>query len=172
LEEAALLSKVAAKPSDWRLGSDPCFIKLAYWPENESLQASRELANGMYLPVSYIRMLLKNSPGRGALGYDNVERHLVGQQFIELVTHGLVGTVGVTVEELRKLVDKQVAAGRSVMVGTERSSETVHEREQRLRSRSAVDRSYQHEVTTSQQHEVANPKQPPTATPNERLTLF
>ena len=36
-----------------------------------------------------------------------IERYLVGTQFIELVTHGLVGTVGVTVEELRSFVTRQ-----------------------------------------------------------------
>lgn len=151
LEETARLSKKAAKPSDWRLGRDSCFMKLAYWTDTDNLNDSRELANGMYLPVSYIRMLLKGDSTRGALGYDNVERHLVGKQFIELVTHGLVGTVGVTVEELHKFVYDQVITGQSVMLGVERSSETVHKREQRLRARSAPDRSYKHEAITPQQ---------------------
>jgi hypothetical protein len=33
LEAVANLSKAPRRPSDWRLGSDPCFLKLAYWPE-------------------------------------------------------------------------------------------------------------------------------------------
>lgn len=63
-------------------------MKLAYWPENEDERATRELAHGMYLSVSYIRMLLDDDSTRGTkdtgptriLGYGNVERHLVGQR--------------------------------------------------------------------------------------------
>lgn len=90
LEKTARLGKPAAKPSEWRLGSDSCFIKLAYWTDTENLRSSREMADGMYLPVSYIRMLLKDGPTKSGLGYETVERYLVEAQFIELVTHGLV----------------------------------------------------------------------------------
>jgi hypothetical protein len=158
LEEVARMSKAARMPSEWRLGGDPCFMKLAYWPEHENAHATRELAHGMYLPVSYIRILLKDDSTRGTkagsqariLGYDNVERHLVGQQFVELVTHGLVGTVGVTVEELRTFVCSRITAGQSVMLGVERGSETGHARQKRLRRRGATDRSYKHEVIKAQ----------------------
>lgn len=156
------MSKEAAQPRDWRLGGDSCFMKLAYWSDTDNLNSSRELANGMYLPVSYIRMLLKDESIQGALGYDNVERHLVGQQFIELVTHGLVGTVGVSAEELHKFVYDQVTTGQSVMLGVERSPETVHKREQRLRTRSAPDRSYKHAAITRQQTTKATAGHPST----------
>ena len=182
LEEVARLSKTAAKPSEWRLGGDSCFMKLAHWPEKESMRANRELANGMYLSVSYVRMLLKDDSTRGTqagsqariLGYDNVERHLVGQQFIELVTHGLVGTVGVTVEELRKFVDDRVAAGQSVMLGVERSSETGNARQKRLRKRGATDRSYKHEAISPQPTKAPErtPRSVTSATDGETLSLF
>ena len=158
LGEVERLSKKAEKPSEWRLGHDSCFMKLAYWPENENKNATRELAHGMYLPVSYIRMLLNDDSTRGIrkgsqariLGYRNVERHLVSQQFIELVTHGLIGTVGVSVEELREFVRTRVAAGQSVMVGVESSAETSSARQKRVRRRGAINRTYQHEVIKSQ----------------------
>lgn len=162
LEKTARLSKEAAKPRDWRLGRDSCFMKLAHWSDTDNLNNSRELANGMYLPVSYIRMLLKDDSTQGALGYDNVERHLVGRQFIELVTHGLVGSVGVSAEELHEFVYDQVTTGQSVMVGVESSPETVHKREQRLRTRSAPDRSYKHAVITPQQTTKATAGHPST----------
>jgi len=182
LGEVEQISKSAVKPSEWRLGGDSCFMKLAYYPENENQHARRELAHGMYLPVSYIRMLLKDDSTRGTkagsqariLGYDNVERHLVGQQFIELVTHGLVGTVGVTVEELRKFVRGRITDGQSVMLGVETSSETGHRRQTRLRRRGAPDRSYTHEVIKAQRTE--EPRQisgsATTAIDSETPTLF
>lgn len=158
LGEVERLSKKPRKPSEWRLGRDSCFMKLAYWPEKESQNATRELAHGMYLPVSYIRMLLDDDSTRGVrknsdariLGYRNVERHLVGRQFIELVTHGLVGTVGVSVEELRAFVRTRVAEGQSVMLGVESGTETGSARQKRVRRRGAVNRTYQHEVIKSQ----------------------
>jgi hypothetical protein len=182
LGEVERMSKTAEMPSEWRLGGDSCFMKLAHWPENETERATRELARGMYLPVSYIRMLLKDDSTRSAkagsqariLGYGNIERHLVGQQFIELVTHGLVGTIGVTVEELRKFVRGRVTNGQSVMLGVETSSETGHQRQMRLRSRGAPDRSYMHAVINVQQSEATGQisESATTAIDAETPTLF
>src|SRR5262249_46353152 len=36
LDEVAKQSRIATKPSEWRLGTDPCFLKLAYWPQDAS----------------------------------------------------------------------------------------------------------------------------------------
>ena len=175
LSQVERMSKTASRPGEWRLGGDSCFMKLAYWPETENGRSARELANGMYLPVSYIRILLEDDSTRGAydgriLGYENIERHLVGTQFIELVTHGLIGTVGVSVEELRTFVRERVAAGQSVMLGLERSPETIRERERRLRKRDAGDRSYQHEVIESRSAD--EPTKPDTTTPGSEAPDF
>jgi hypothetical protein len=175
LSEVERMSKTASRPCEWRLGGDSCFMKLAYWPENENGRSARELANGMYLPISYIRMLLEDDSTRGPydgriLGYENIERHLVGTQFIELVTHGLIGTVGVSVDELRKFVRQRVAEGQSVMLGLERSPETIRERERRLRKRDAGDRSYQHEVIESRSAD--EPAKPDTTTPGSDAPDF
>jgi hypothetical protein len=102
LEKMASISRLAAAPSEWRLSSDPCFVKLAHWHDRETENANIELVPGMYLPVSYLRLLLEDESTRGTragstaryLGYSTVERHLVNDQFVELVKHGLVGTVG------------------------------------------------------------------------------
>jgi hypothetical protein len=153
LEKVAALSGSAVKPNEWRLGDDSCFVKLAYWPDKVSGNALTELTPGMYLPVSYVRLLLGDESTLGIrtdsqariLGYDRVERHLVGQQFVELVKHGLVGTIGVTPDELRELVSERSASGQSLMVGVE-SGESVRQREARSRRRGALDRSYVHEV--------------------------
>ncbi|MBU6530166.1 hypothetical protein [Streptomyces mayonensis] len=152
LEETAALSAPPAQPSEWRLSSDPCFVKLAYWPESADPRPAHGMARGMYLPVSYIRLLLEDDCTRGKranstarmLGYEQVERHLTGTQFIDLVKHGLAGTVGTTREQLHALVKRRVNAGHSVVVATESSEESVRARQARTRDRGAKRRMYLH----------------------------
>jgi hypothetical protein len=150
LEKVAELGKDPAQPSEWRLGSDPCFLKLAHWPTDR--RPVDGLAPGMYLPISYVRLLLDDDCTRGVrtnsharlLGYDHVERYLVNTQFIDLVKHGLAGTVGTTADQLRSLVKDRITTGQSVMLATERSRESVSARQTRARSRGSKARSYAH----------------------------
>ncbi len=149
LENVARLSRPPKRPSEWRLGSDPCFLKLAYWPEGTRKQPADGLSPGMYLPVSYTRLLLQDDCTRGPkdesearyLGYRRVERHLVNSQFVELVKHGLAGTVGTTREQLDSIVRKRVEEGGSVVLAMERSNESVADRQKRVRSRGSRTRS-------------------------------
>jgi hypothetical protein len=60
LDIVAKQSRHAVKPSEWRLGSDPCFLKLAYWPQDPSERPAERLTPGMYLPLSYVRLLLED----------------------------------------------------------------------------------------------------------------
>ncbi|WP_160050521.1 hypothetical protein [Nocardiopsis sp. FR4] len=139
LEALAALSTDPASPEDWRLSSDPCFVKLAQWtPEDDS--TSLAPTRGLYLPVSYIRLLLDDPRTRGPrggtlLGYDTVPRYLANTEFIELVKTGLVGTVGTSVEDLDKLVTERAGSGRGVVVAVERGNETAAQRQARNRSR-------------------------------------
>ncbi len=147
LDSVAKRSSAPVRPGDWRLGRDPCFLKLAYWPEKHS--PSQELTPGMYLPLSYVHLLLADECTRGRgdariLSYERVGRHIVGTQFIELVKHGLVGTVGTTVEQLRILGTQRIEEGYSVVMAAERSSETPRERQQRARSRSSRKKTHVH----------------------------
>lgn len=163
LDKIAELSRPPCKPSEWRLGTDPCYLKLAYWPHRGTGNAATELTPGMYLPLSYVRLLLADEATRGPgkpystarlLGYNRVERHLVGSQFIELVVHGLIGTVGVARESLISIVSQRLADGHSVTVGVEQSVESGKQRENRLRNRGARRRSYLHEVAQSSNSEL------------------
>ncbi|MEE2042822.1 hypothetical protein Q7689_05275 [Nocardiopsis tropica] len=139
LERVAALSAQPVSSEDWRLSSDPCFVKLAQWtPDDDSL--SMAPTRGLYLPISYVRLLLADPRTHGPrggvrLGYDTVTRYLANTEFIELVKTGLVGTVGTTVEALDKLVTERVAEGRGVVVTVERSKETAADRQARNRSR-------------------------------------
>ncbi|MCK9926966.1 hypothetical protein MXD62_07255 [Frankia sp. Mgl5] len=152
LEKVAQLSVAPGSPSEWRLGTDPCFLKLAYWP-NDSRPVD-SLAPGMYLPLSYVRILLEDDCTLGSkvnsrarvLGYKNIGRYLVGTQFIELVKHGLSGTIGTTVEQLQSLARKRAEEGQSVVLAMERSRESVKNRQARIRSRSATSKRYGHSV--------------------------
>lgn len=154
LEQVAQLNSSPVHPHEWRLGSDPCFLKLAYWPEDISKKPVEGLARGMYLPVSYVRMLLENDctlgPQKGSqarlLGYDRVERHLVGAQFVELVKEGLVGTIGTTREQLWSMIKRRVSAGHNVLIAEEHSTESVRDRQNRNRTRTSKDNSYVHKV--------------------------
>ncbi|RKR90542.1 hypothetical protein BDK92_4918 [Micromonospora pisi] len=154
LEELTRLSGTPERPAEWRLGKDPCFLKLAYWPAGYDSPSLKGLTPGMYLPVSYVRLLLADDCTLGSrtgsqarlLGYDQVERHLVNTQFIELVKHGLTGTVGTSVTQLRNLVMRRVEEGRSVVLARESSNESNRERAKRTRSRGTKARRYAHQT--------------------------
>lgn len=154
LEATASLSRPPKRPHEWRLGGDPCFVKLAYWPQNARTHPVQGLAPGMYLPVSYLRLLLKDDRTRGrrgnddtrVLGYDTVERHFTGTQFIDLVKHGLVGTVGTSREQLSALIRRRVEDGHNVLVGMEWSEESVRDRQARTRDRGAKKKTYLHRI--------------------------
>jgi hypothetical protein len=155
LDKVATLSRRAIRPSEWRLGGDPCFLKLAHWPQNAGESSAASLAPGMYLPVPYVRLLLEDDCTLGerqgrVLGYGRIERYLVADQFIKLVKHGLVGTVGVTREMLFELISSRVDESQSLVVAVETGPESVSQRETRLRRRGTPDRSYQHREVRSQ----------------------
>jgi hypothetical protein len=139
LESVAELSRGPREPRDWRLGSDPCFLKLALWQDDDD-PLDQGPAPGMYLPVSYVRILLQDHSSRGpkdgrVLGYGNVNRYLANTQFLELVKEGLVGTVGTTVEMLRKLVTARAKEGYGILAAAERGEESSADRQKRIRSR-------------------------------------
>ncbi|WP_283134602.1 hypothetical protein [Rhizohabitans arisaemae] len=80
------------------------------------------------------------------LGYEQVERYLINTQFIELVKHGLAGTVGTTAEELHSLVQDRIERGQSIVLAAERSRESVRARQKRTRSRGSKAKRYIHTV--------------------------
>ncbi|MFB4308630.1 hypothetical protein [Actinomadura sp. GTD37] len=142
LEQVAELSRTPQAPHEWRLGSDPCFVKLAYWPLEETVDPGP--APGMYLPVPYVRLLLEDDATRGTgggtrLGYGYVDRYLGNTEFTALVKNGLVGTVGTTLDELRTLGEERADEGMSVSIVVDRATapprETVRERHKRNHAR-------------------------------------
>jgi hypothetical protein len=152
LEKVSSLSSDPKVPGEWRLGKDSCFLKLAYWPT--AGHKLDQLAPGMYLPLSYVRLLLRDDCTRGRsgrgdaryLGYGYVDRHLVGSQFVELVKHGLAGTVGTSASQLRELVEGRSKASQSVVMAIESSGESVGDRQRRNRDRGRKMNRYSHSV--------------------------
>ncbi len=142
LDEVACLSRAPQAPHEWRLGTYPCFVKLAYWPLGESIDPGP--APGMYLPVPYVRLLLQDDSTKGPnggtrLGYGYVDRYLGNTEFTELVKNGLVGTVGTTIDDLRTLGLERAEEGMSVSIVVDRATapprETVKERHRRNHTR-------------------------------------
>ncbi|MDT0550116.1 MULTISPECIES: hypothetical protein [Streptomyces] len=142
LDEVAALSRAPRAPHEWRLGTDPCFVKLAYWPLEETVDPGP--APGMFLPVPYVRLLLEDDATQGPnggtrLGYGYVDRYLGNTEFTALVKNGLVGTVGTTLDELRTLGMERAEEGMSVSIVVDRATapprETVKERHKRNHAR-------------------------------------
>ncbi|MFJ9930938.1 hypothetical protein ACIRU5_33535 [Streptomyces misionensis] len=142
LDQVSALSRSPQAPHEWRLGSDPCFVKLAYWPLEETVDPGP--APGMYLPVPYVRLLLEDDATQGPnggtrLGYGYVDRYLGNTEFTALVKNGLVGTVGTTLDELRTLGIQRAEEGMSVSIVVDRATapprETVKERHKRNHAR-------------------------------------
>ncbi|MER7007781.1 hypothetical protein ABT297_32720 [Dactylosporangium sp. NPDC000555] len=134
MERLAKLNRNPTRPHEWRIGPEFSFLKLADIKQ-KNVPPDR-LVNGLYLSTSYTRMLLAENLTR--LGYDSVERHLSNQQFIDLVAHGLIGTVGVSVEQIRDIITGLLDNGESVVIAKDVSNETLTERQRRRRSRSAT----------------------------------
>ncbi|MGW0079876.1 hypothetical protein ACWDU9_32535 [Streptomyces cellulosae] len=142
LERVAELSRQPTAPHEWRLGPDPCFVKLAFWPKEESIDPGP--APGMYLSVPYVRLLLNDEATRSGgggrrLGYGYVDRYLTNTEFTELVKNGLVGTVGTTLEDLALLGVHRAEEAMSVVIAVERATtqprEAVKERHKRNHER-------------------------------------
>ncbi|RKN11461.1 hypothetical protein [Streptomyces radicis] len=143
LEQVSRLSSKPASSHEWRLSPDACFLKFAHWRNGAA--SSTELAHGLYIPLSYARVLLEDDCTLGPRGgrifsYERAVSYLVGAEFAELVKLGRVGTVGTSVEQLRDFGLQRAREGYSVMLGFETSDETPRERAVRVRSRSAKKR--------------------------------
>jgi hypothetical protein len=137
MEKLADLNGKPNEPDQWRIGPDFAFVKLAKQPAPD--RAAFNVIPGLYLPLSYVRILLGHDSTLGErggrrLGYGSVGRYLSNKQFIDLTAHGLVGTVGITIDQLRNIVSGLMAGSSSVVVATDHSDESTAERQKRLRS--------------------------------------
>ncbi|GAA1833921.1 hypothetical protein [Actinomadura chokoriensis] len=134
------LKAVPTTPGHWRIGQDWMYLKLA---QTRSLNPdSAELIKGLYLPISYLELLLGDQGIRGpkngrSLGYKNVDRYLSNTLFIDLMKEGWIGSPPTSPRNFMALAEEAVSSGRSAVLAVDHSQETPRERQSRSRGRGA-----------------------------------
>jgi hypothetical protein len=112
----------------FRLHAGCCFLKLCK-PVASVNYSPRELVTGMYLPLDYYDELVMSDIVRGPRGgvsisYENVDRYMNNDLFVQLVRGAWVGSRGVTTKRLTDLVVAGLDAGHSMTVaGASRTQE-------------------------------------------------
>ncbi|MGH3542282.1 MAG: hypothetical protein ACRDRT_02685 [Pseudonocardiaceae bacterium] len=97
-----------------------------------------ELLPGLYLPLSFLRLLLNDERIQGPkggvyLGYEHVGRHIDNTIFLQLTKEGWIGSSGVSIETIGKIANGSLANGHEVIRAIDRSTETPKQRQQRNR---------------------------------------
>lgn len=140
MESLNRLQREPEHHTDWRIGSDYCFVKLCRTntPSGEIDPTNVELLPGLYLPLSYLRLVLKDprvlGPRDGTyLGYDRVERHIDNTIFFQLAKEGWIGSSGVDMKVIAKIANGSLADGNDFVFADDDSQETAKERQQRNR---------------------------------------
>lgn len=144
IDRMDLLQAVRREPShhrDWRLGPDYCFLKLCNTSTDSGVidPINMELLKGLYLPLSFLRLLLEDErllgPRNGTyLGYERVERHISNTIFLTLAQEGWIGSTGVTPEEVGVIANRSVAERRELLLMNDRSQEAAKDRQRRTRN--------------------------------------
>ncbi|MEV7550572.1 hypothetical protein AB0N89_13185 [Amycolatopsis sp. NPDC089917] len=134
------LQREPAHHTDWRLGPDYCFLKLCRTntPSGEIDPANLELLPGLYLPLSFLHLVLKDprvlGPRGGAyLGYDRVERHIDNTTFFHLAKEGWIGSSGIDIKVIADVANGSIDDGSDFILAEDISEETAKERQQRSR---------------------------------------
>ena len=122
-QELALMRQIELGEDDgsarsFRLDPRCTFVKLCS-PVTHLRQRDKGPIAGLYLPVSYLDVVLKEGLGHGpraglALNYDTVPRYMTNTQFAELVRGGWIGTRGRATEDLMKTIIAAQSPRRSV----------------------------------------------------------
>ncbi|MFC5260926.1 hypothetical protein ACFPJ1_02295 [Kribbella qitaiheensis] len=123
------------RSADWRLGARAAWFKLA--EAEPFVMGSNEMVQGQYLHAEYVTQLLEDDCTRGPrkgriLGYETVDRHLTNTLFISLVKDGWIGTSGVALDDLRRMVRQSLRDDNSVVLAEEKSA-TRYRNERRRR---------------------------------------
>jgi hypothetical protein len=125
LERMRAISKSVAgadaSPRQHRFGPDFCFLKLCK-PEVEDL-FSREMAEGMYLPLSLWDKLtasqqLLGRDGGTVVTYENIDRYLTNTHFIDLVERSWLGSSRVTSAQIGEIVEAALAGDEAVVLAS------------------------------------------------------
>jgi len=103
--------------NDYRLDSNWFYFKLC--EPYEFKPVSPDLADGIYIPLGYMELLLESPQVQGERGgmkitYENVGRHFPNSFFRKLVEEGLIGSFPETSERIFAEVEQSLANNRSV----------------------------------------------------------
>jgi hypothetical protein len=103
--------------NDYRLDSNWFYFKLC--EPYEFKPVSPDLADGIYIPLEYMELLLTSPQVQGERGgikitYENVGRHFPNSFFMKLVEEGLIGSYPETSERIFAEVEQSLADNRSV----------------------------------------------------------
>jgi hypothetical protein len=111
-------SNAPASSNSYRLAIDPFFFKFC---RRQHLKMNAgELAHGHYLTLDHLELVLKelgsNRSPEKSVTLAALKRWIIRTHFAELVTHGWVGTRGVTDESLQEYIATAIASKKSVIV--------------------------------------------------------
>jgi hypothetical protein len=125
-------------PEHWRVGQDWMYVKLAR--TNVMDPDSSEIIKGLYLPLSYLELLLVDDRvigprGGRRLGYDTVDRYITNTLFIDLIKEGWIGSPPTSPKYLMALAQEALSERRSTVIAMDHSEETLRGRQTRSRSR-------------------------------------
>lgn len=104
---------------DWRLGPDFLFFKIC-GSLNRKLVSGNQIS-GIYLPLSYTKLLLKDdrtlgSKGGRILTYGNCPSYLNKDTFQELAKKGLIGSSGITTDQVSNYIRMSLKHDKSVVL--------------------------------------------------------
>ena len=108
-----------ATANDFRLNNEFFYFKLCQSQIKNPL--ATEMISGMYLPLSYWKILLNSDitlgeRGGRLLSYSNVKRYITNTFFIELVQDGWVGSQLSDTEAVTQIIQEAIAGNRSVIL--------------------------------------------------------
>lgn len=111
-------TQTANSLKSYRLGTDPFFFKFC---RRQHLKINAgELAHGHYLTLGHLELVLKelNSPmsTSKSITLSTLKRWIIRTHFAELVTHGWIGTQGVTDKTLQQYIARALKSKKSVIV--------------------------------------------------------
>jgi hypothetical protein len=117
--EQACADAEVQPPVDYRLSTQPCWIKLC--KADPSVPSDGSLIGGMYLSREHFEWLdqhptLAVGPRGGSLfGFHNVPRYFGNTTFLQHVKDGWIGTRGTGSDLVRRQIEESQAGGRSVV---------------------------------------------------------
>jgi hypothetical protein len=104
---------------DFRLNDEFFYFKLCQAEIKEPL--STQMIPGMYLPISYWKLLISSSETLGKKGgrlvnYNNVQRYINNTVFIELVQNGWIGSKVGNTELITQQIQESIKGGNSMFL--------------------------------------------------------